>query len=131
MGVDSASPPTVDEQQTSASLETDQDAEMSVPQQEQQQSPKSSGYEWRIGRLRELGFEGRLRSLVNDPHVEVQGRARAALELFDCGDVHPLDYSPSALLDYNPSALLGQSPRSAPALLRVAESDSSSAGSSS
>lgn len=85
---------------------------------------KHSGYEWRIGRLRELGFEGRLRSLVNDPHIEVQGRARAALELFDCGDVDSLDYDPSSLLDYNSSLMARQSPRSAPVLLQVAESNS-------
>lgn len=62
---------------------------------------KSCGYEWRIERLRQLGFEGRLRSLVNDPHIEVQGRARRALEHFGCGDLRPLDYDPSALLDPN------------------------------
>lgn len=130
MGTGSASPTGHEDQQVESSTTTDQDAEMSVAQEEEQHAPKSSGYEWRISRLRELGFEGRLRSLVNDPHVEVQGRARHALEMFDCEDVRPLDCSPSALLDYSPSALLGrQSPRSAPALLRVAESDSSSAGS--
>lgn len=92
---------------------------------------RRSGYEWRIARLRELGFVGRLRSLSNeDPHIEVQGRARAALELFDGGDGPRLDYDPSSLLDCN-SILIGrQSPRSPPILLRVAESDSSSAGSS-
>lgn len=62
---------------------------------------KSCGYEWRIERLRQLGFEGRLRSLINDPHIEVQGRARAALQLFDCTDINPLDYSPSTLLNGN------------------------------
>lgn len=99
-------------------------------QVESDSAPKNSGYEWRIGRLRALGFEGRLRSLVNDPHIEVQGRARAALEMFDCNDVDPLDYDPSTLLDYSSSLLTRQSPRSAPVRLRVAENDSSSAGSS-
>lgn len=95
------------------------------------EAPKSSGYEWRIERLRELGFEGRLRSLMNDPHIEVQGRARAALELFDCEDVHPLDYDPSALLDYTPPSFLRrQSPGSSPVLLRASGSESSSAGTS-
>lgn len=99
------------------------DTSMSLAQDDSQVQ-KSSGYEWRIERLRELGFEGRLRSLVNDPHIEVQGRARAALELFDCSDVDPLDYDPSTLLDYNSSLMARQSPRSAPVLLQVAESDS-------
>ncbi|PXF49945.1 Armadillo repeat-containing protein 8 [Gracilariopsis chorda] len=95
-------------------------------------APKSSGYQWRIERLRELGFEVRLRSLTNDPHIEVQGRARAALEFFDCGDVNPLDYSPSALLEYDsPSVLPPQSSRalSHSIVHRVLASDSSSGGS--
>lgn len=105
--------------------EVPKEAEISISLvQDGSQIRKSSGYEWRIGRLRELGFEGRLRSLVNDPHIEVQGRARAALELFDCSDVDPLDYDPSTLLDYNASLMARQSPRSAPVLLQVAESDS-------
>eukprot|EP00178_Gracilaria_changii_P020557 TRINITY_DN598_c0_g1_i1.p1 TRINITY_DN598_c0_g1~~TRINITY_DN598_c0_g1_i1.p1 ORF type:complete len:818 (+),score=124.43 TRINITY_DN598_c0_g1_i1:4379-6832(+) len=98
------------------------------------QAPKSSGYQWRIERLRELGFEGRLRSLTNDPHIEVQGRARAALEFFDCEDVNPLDYSPSALLEYEPSSSSitpRQSSRTQPHSIihRVLASDSSDAGS--
>ncbi|KAI0564079.1 hypothetical protein FGB62_30g329 [Gracilaria domingensis] len=98
------------------------------------QAPKSSGYQWRIERLRELGFEGRLRSLTNDPHIEVQGRARAALEFFDCGDVNPLDYSPSALLEFEPSSSSitpRQSSRANPHSIinRVLASDSSDAGS--
>lgn len=80
---------------------------------ERQDSSKKFGYEWRIERLRALGYEGRLRSLVNDPHIEVQGRAREALELFDCNDVDPLDYNPSALLDCTPSSVMSRrSPRS-------------------
>lgn len=59
---------------------------------------KGGGYKWRIERLRQLGFEGRLRSLINDPHIEVQGRAREALQLLDCKDVQTLDYNPSSLL---------------------------------
>ncbi|CAN8068730.1 unnamed protein product [Agarophyton chilense] len=99
------------------------------------QAPKTSGYQWRIERLRELGFEGRLRSLTNDPHIEVQGRARAALEFFDCGDVNPLDYSPSALLEYEPSSTSvtpRQSSRTQPHSIihRVLASDSSDSGSS-
>lgn len=81
----------------------DEDAVMQpVEQANSPVAAKSTGYEWRIERLRELGFEGRLRLLVNDPHVEVQGRARAALEQFACGDVSPLDYDPSALLAGSP-----------------------------
>lgn len=105
-----------------------EDAVMSVSHEGNAQ--KGSGYEWRIRRLRELGFECRLRSLVNDPHIEVQGRARAALELFDCDDVQPLDYNPTALLDYNSPLMPVQPPRSPSVLLRVAESDSSSPASS-
>lgn len=76
---------------------------------DQNGNAKSCGYEWRIERLRHLGFERRLRTLVNDPHIEVQGRARAALELFNCEDVRPLDYDPSTLLDTGAS-LLPQGP---------------------
>lgn len=56
------------------------------------------GYQWRIEQLRELGFERKLRLLVNDAHVEVQGRARAALEQFSATDINTLDYSPHSLL---------------------------------
>lgn len=97
--------------------------------QDEGPTTKSSGYEWRIRRLRALGFESRLRSLSSDdPHVEVQGRARTALEMFD-SNVHPMDCDPSALLDCNPSVIVRQLPHSH-SVLRVAESDSSSAGSS-
>lgn len=89
----------------------------------------NSGYAWRIGRLRELGFECRLRTLLNDPHIEVQGRARAALELFDGSEDQQLDYNPTALQDYN--ATVGtHTPRSPPVLSGVVESDSSSPTSS-
>lgn len=81
-------------------------------------SPKNCGYEWRIERLRQLGFEGRLRSLINDPHIEVQGRARRALEHFDCTDITPLDYDPSALLASDSPLLTRHSQRASPAILR-------------
>lgn len=91
-------------------------------------APKTVGYDWRIERLRALGFETRLRSLLrDDPHVEVQGRARVALELFDTS-IDPMDADPSALLDRNPSVIVSQMPRSYSILSRVAESDSSSGG---
>lgn len=67
----------------------------------EQEANKDVGHAWRIELLRQLGFEGRLRSLINDPHIEVQGRARAALELFECEDVPPLEYDPVALHNSN------------------------------
>lgn len=108
-----------------------EDAIMSAPQEES--TRRNSGYEWRIGRLRELGFECRLRSLINDPHIEVQGRARAALELFDNSEGQQLDYDPAALLDNNsPVIAAPQAPRSPPVLSGVAivESESPSPASS-
>lgn len=100
---------------------------------------KCEGYEWRIEKLRELGFEGKLRQLVHDPHVEVQGRARAALEQFSASDINALDYSPRSLLtrvNPQPAAPFHQFSRSSP-MMRTARiaavaanaSDDSSAGS--
>ena len=91
--------------------------EMTGPRDQNQEDEKQCGYRWRIGRLRELGFEGRLRHLMNDPHIEVQGRAKEALELLDCNDIGSLNYNPSALLDYNQTSLARHSPRS-PVVLR-------------
>lgn len=62
-------------------------------------SGNASGHAWRIERLRQLGFEQRLQSLVNDPHVEVQGRARAALEMFSLHDSPLLECDPAALMN--------------------------------
>ncbi|CDF40682.1 unnamed protein product [Chondrus crispus] len=107
--------------------EGEEDAVMSCAPDETTAS--DSGYAWRIGRLRELGFECRLRTLLNDPHIEVQGRARAALELFDDSDGQQLDYDPTALQDYN-TTVGTQAPRSPPVLSGVVESDSSSPTSS-
>lgn len=84
------------------------------------------GYKWRIERLRELGFEGRLRIMVNDPHVEVQGRARAALELFGSEGFHQLNPDYTGLLD---TGQLQRSPssQSTPVLLRGSDSERSPA----
>lgn len=99
------------------------------------------GYEWRIEQLRELGFERKLRLLVNDSHVEVQGRARAALEQFSATDINTLDYSPRSLLTRlnPPQSVNRQGRRALTAIHRhhrltsVAQnvSDDSSAGSNS
>lgn len=59
---------------------------------------KRSGHAWRIERLRQLGFERRLRVLTDDPHIEVQGRARAALEMFNSLD-STTDHDPSTASD--------------------------------
>ena len=62
--------------------------------------PKQDGYSERIRILRNLGYERALRALTSDPHVEVQGRARAALEQFTAAqtDSDTLDYAPCSLL---------------------------------
>jgi Armadillo/beta-catenin-like repeat len=46
-------------------------------------SAAGSGYSWRIRRLRELGYERRLRRMVDGETHEVVGRVRAALEMFE------------------------------------------------
>lgn len=67
----------------------------SGPTRESPTLSKSSGHAWRIERLRQLGFERRLRVLTEDPHIEVQGRARAALEMFDSRDTNLVYHGPS------------------------------------
>lgn len=42
----------------------------------------AGGFAWRIRRLRELGFESRLRGMLEDKHIDVVGRVRVALEQF-------------------------------------------------
>lgn len=61
---------------------------------------KQGGYSDRIRVLRILGYENALQALLSDPHVEVQGRARAALEHFTAAqpDAEALDYEPCSLL---------------------------------
>lgn len=73
----------------------------------------SSGYRWRLTRLRELGIENRLRSVVGDIRKEVQGRVRAALDAVT-GVEDGLDYSPRSLLKpQNPEHGVSLSPVSA------------------
>lgn len=82
----------------------------------------------RVRRMREMGYEGKLRSMVQeDAHVEVVGRARAALEMMGVED-GMLDYEPTSLLRYEQhSALVTR--QAGPVLLTVAESESSSGAS--
>jgi hypothetical protein len=59
-------------------------AELHRPDGFASKAPPLSGHEWRLQQLRALGFERTCQHLVsNDKHVDVVGRARRVLDLFE------------------------------------------------